>query len=238
MNIGQFTHRGLVRELNEDTVWADPETGLFVVADGMGGHLAGEVASAEAVRLIRKHLSLHGLSQESVREAFLVANREILRMSRTDESLQGMGTTVSLAALAGLTLVWGHVGDSRIYLLRDGGIRQITRDHTMVEELVTQGAISPEEARVHPRKNVLIRALGTEDSLLVDVGTEPLLPGDLLLLMSDGVYSYLDDGELTLQMDTPDLEQAAEQLKQYILDRGAQDNLSFVAVRIGDNGHE
>ena len=147
-------------------------------------------------------------------------------------------TSGRVGALAGMRLIWGHVGDSRIYLLRDGGIRQITRDHTMVEELVTQGAISPEEARVHPRKNVLIRALGTEDSLLVDVGTEPLLPGDLLLLMSDGVYSYLDDGELTLQMDTPDLEQAAEQLKQYILDRGAQDNLSFVAVRIGDNGHE
>lgn len=238
MNIGQFTHRGLVRELNEDTVWADPETGLFVVADGMGGHLAGEVASAEAVRLIRQHLSLEGLSQDSVREAFLVANREILRMSRTEASLQGMGTTVSLAALAGMSLIWGHVGDSRIYLLRDGVIRQITRDHTMVEELVTQGAISLEEARVHPRKNVLIRALGTEDSLLVDVGTETLVPGDLLLLMSDGVYSYLDDGELTLWMDTPDLEQAAEQLKQYILDRGAQDNLSFVAVRIGDNGHE
>ena len=233
MSVAYFSDQGLVRSRNEDSLFVDEAQGIFIVADGMGGHLGGEVASDMAVRIVRDYLLAAGPRNEDIVEtALLEANREVHGLSLQQAELSGMGTTLSVAALAKGSLVFAHVGDSRIYLVREGQISRITRDHTMVEELVEQGAITPDEARHHPRKNVLVRALGTDPELRVDRGTLPLQAGDTLVLMTDGVYGYLEDQELLQVLEDKPIEDAASSIRQQVIAQGASDNLTFIAVQV------
>ena len=191
---------GRVRTQNEDAFAADDPPGLFIVADGMGGHAAGEIASKLAVRCASEGVALlsqrcpRQAARDQMHDAIVDANRVIIIEGQAHPEQCGMGTTTTalLVSEQGWWVV-GHVGDSRAYIVRAGVVTQITEDHTYVQELVNQGRISDEEARVHPRASLLTRALGTNPHVQVDVFDGDLLDGDRLVLASDGVMTMLPE---------------------------------------------
>src|SRR5262245_37950599 len=182
LQVSAATDVGQVREVNEDGYLVDEPLGLIAVADGVGGHRAGEVASATALEALRAALR----SGRSLREAIEEANDAVFTKSMSDEDFRGMGTTLTAGTMAaGGTLIVGHVGDSRAYLLRDGEFRQLTTDHSRVQELVDDGRLTADEAAVHPMRNVITRALGMDATVDVDIYPVELHPGDRVLLCSD-----------------------------------------------------
>lgn len=194
---------GRVRASNEDAFWADDATGLFVVADGMGGHAAGEVASALAVECAAGGVEcLEGdPSLEEARECIATAlgeaNRRILSEGRAHPEHTGMGTTATILFLSSHGwYVIGHVGDSRAYLVQDDDVRRLTVDHTYVQELVNQGRLTDEQARLHPRSSLLTRALGTQANVPVDLYEGELRPGDRFLVTSDGLTTMLSETQI------------------------------------------
>ncbi len=205
---------GRVREQNEDAYWVDDDRGLFVVADGMGGHAAGEIASSLAVRAAADGLALlpddptRTQARDRVRRAIKDANTVILIEGRARPERSGMGTTATVLFVSpDGWFVIGHVGDSRAYLVRNGAVSRITEDHTYVQELVNQGRLSDEEARMHPRSSLLTRALGTTASVPIDIYDGSLRPGDRLLLTSDGLTTMVPEDliiEILKRPSTPE----------------------------------
>jgi protein phosphatase len=191
-----LTDIGKVRDTNEDSFVCRPP--LFVVADGMGGHVAGEVASRMAVETVGNCFDApRDLGPQALlSQAITQANRMIFRMSQEDDGCAGMGTTVTAAFVEGAKLYWGHVGDSRLYLLRAGVLKQVTEDHSLVSELVKKGNITAAEALQHPQRNILTRAVGTGEQVLVDTGSFALLPGDRVLLCTDGLTNMVADEDI------------------------------------------
>lgn len=241
--ISSRTHPGLLRSGNEDSLYAPegvPE-GLALIADGMGGHNAGEVASAVAMQTvvdeIRRMRQDEPLPvQEMVRIAVRQANRAILRHSATNAEYSGMGTTMTMILRCGQS-EWavGHVGDSRAYHLSADGIRRLTRDHTLLDELLRIGEISPEEAVNFPHRHVITRALGTGASVRVDCTRVTLSPGDGILLCSDGLTDHVNDEEISqafIKAKNPDA--CLDALMKMCFDRGAHDNISIVLLVDGD----
>jgi protein phosphatase len=229
---GAATDVGRVREGNEDAYLVDDAMGLVAVADGMGGHRAGEVASATALEALRAAIT----SGRPLRESIEDANDAVFTKSRTDQDLHGMGTTLTAGTLvAGGTLLVGHVGDSRAYLLRDGEMRQITEDHSLVEELVREGRLTADEAAVHPQRSIITRALGLDLAVEVDVYPVELAPGDRLLLCSDGLTGMVqpDDIAATLRRES-DPSRAAAQLVDLANHAGGEDNITVVVVAVTD----
>ncbi len=235
---GSATHEGQIRPQNEDHSHAGG--GLFVVADGMGGHLAGEVASEMAVTRLETRLPA-GVDNtlEDLVSAVNEANIEIYNGSISNPSQAGMGTTVTAIAvitdrLDGHVLGIANVGDSRSYVLRHGRLRQVTVDHSFVQELVAEGAITRAEARVHPRRNIVTRALGIEPSVRVDSWTMPIIRGDRFVLCSDGLVDEIDDDEITAVItahpDDPDA--AAQALVDAANAAGGRDNITVVVVDV------
>ena len=189
----QATDIGPRRELNEDAV-AVIEGGTFIVADGMGGYAAGEVASHILVAAVRESLkAAERIDEFALRDAVLYGNQSILTTVRNHPSYSGMGTTATLCHAGKGMAFWAHVGDSRLYHLHDGALRQITRDHSLVSDLVASGTITPEQAREHPKRNVITRAVGVGEYLDVDAGSFSVAPGDVLLLASDGLTTVVSD---------------------------------------------
>ena len=194
---------GMIRAGNEDSVHADatPQRGIFVVADGMGGHAAGEVASAMAVQIITRELGARttaslDAAEAALREAIRAANRAIFDRTLSESEKQGMGTTVSvLILLAGHYLI-GQVGDSRIYRWRDGQLEQLTKDHSYVQEQVDAGYLTPAQARAHPYSNVITRCVGATPDLQADTYRGELQAGDLFLVASDGLTGMVEDDRL------------------------------------------
>jgi protein phosphatase len=230
--IGAATDVGRVRDGNEDALLVDDAMGLVAVADGMGGHRAGEVASATALEALRAAVN----SGRPLREAIEDANRAVYDKSLTDESLQGMGTTLTAGTLAaGGTLLIGHVGDSRAYLLRDGELRRVTTDHSVVEELVREGRLTVDEAAVHPQRSIITRALGVDASVDVDVYPVELVPGDRLLLCSDGLTGMVQPEEIaaTLRRDD-DPTRVAHNLVDAANAAGGEDNITVIVVAVTD----
>lgn len=225
------THTGLVRSNNEDALYPDTSgstegTVLLMVADGMGGHIAGEVASRIAVETARDIVGNPG-------RRVLGANNAILLEVAQNPDLAGMGTTMTLVEMGEEGVgQFAHVGDSRAYLLREGALRQLTEDHTVAAEYVAAGRLSPEEAMTHPQRNMITRALGLTQNLLVDEFEEPLIPGDRYLLCSDGVNSMLTDQEIADQLaaDTP--EEAAWALVEAANAAGGHDNITVLVVDV------
>jgi len=230
------TDTGNVRSHNEDAFYTSDT--MFAVADGMGGHSAGEVASAIAVRCVKEsdHAPLDGAS--AVAELVRSINAEIHNEANRDSAHRGMGTTLTLVAkVAGdvPAFVVANVGDSRTYLLRDGALRQLSVDHSYVQELVDEGAITPAEARHHPLRNIVTRALGIDASVEVDTWTVPAVNGDRLLLCSDGLVDEVDDDELlALLAESADPGDAARQLVGAAKRAGGKDNITVVIVDVGD----
>jgi protein phosphatase len=230
--IGAATDVGRVREGNEDAYLVDDAMGLVAVADGMGGHRAGEVASATALEALRAAVG----AGRPLREAIEDANEAVHTKSLTDASLHGMGTTLTAGTLAaGGTLIVGHVGDSRAYLLHEGELRRLTTDHSLVEELVRDGRLTADEAAVHPLRSRITRALGVDPSVEVDVYPVELTPGDRLLLCSDGLTGMVqaDDIAATLRREL-DPTRAATMLVDAANAAGGEDNITVVIVAVTD----
>ena len=260
---------GQEREINEDWFYLrvvqslqEELSGLFVVADGMGGHLAGEVASqltvetleSEFTRSPRTTRKLDAQARQAweeggdvtrlladapviaaIREAVQRANQVVLEYAEHyPDRAYDAGSTVTMAVVQGWTAYVANVGDSRTYLMRDGHLQQITTDHSLVAELVAAGKIQPEEVYTHPQRNVIYRALGSDPQVEVDITLQPLQPGDRLLLCSDGLWEMVRDPEITALLEsTPDVWEACERLVQTANEHGGSDNVTAIVVRVG-----
>lgn len=237
--------RGRVRSANEDAVRVQPELGLLVVADGVGGARAGEVASNLAAEVITERFRQHAVSPadaEAARrlaeEAVEAANVAVWRSGRDDAALAGMGTTVVLAAVVADRLVFAYVGDSRLYRLRRGRLEQVSRDHTFIQEVVDQGLFrSREDALRHGiGENLLTRALGSSARVDVSSGSLELSAGDLILLCTDGLTGMLSDDRLCrilMAASGTDLDRAAKALIRLANKRGGADNITLALLRVG-----
>ena len=198
-NLGTYGESkiGLVRKVNEDSFYISHEKNVLAVADGMGGYVGGEIASKTAVEAIAYYFKNFSYAAPvQLEKAIQYANSSILSKTLIDPSLKGMGTTVSLVTLARHMACWGHVGDSRIYLYRDGEFTQISADHTIVQVLLDKGKITEEEAIDHPQRHVLTRAVGVDENLVVDSGAFEVQPKDRILICSDGLTSFIRKQEL------------------------------------------
>ena len=198
MKVYSMTDIGRVRQLNEDSCY-QPQPGehFCAVADGMGGHNAGEVASAMAVKVYADYMrDVQNITGDAMRAAVSRANDEVYRASLQSPEVSGMGTTFSALAMDGGSAYIAHVGDSRIYLVRRGSLMQLTLDHTLVEEMVLKGLITPREARVHPKRNIITRALGTDPRVEIDLIQLELRPGDVFFLCSDGLTNHVPERDI------------------------------------------
>lgn len=234
------SHVGCVRQVNED-FYACTATMqgrvLAIVADGMGGHQAGEIASRLAVeRIVSELRDLEAdLTPEDEREklmnALLMANEEVYRYAESHPECNGMGTTVVAALLRPNGGVTAHIGDSRIYNFGASGLSQHTEDHTLVQELVKSGQITVEEASFHPQRNVIMRALGTEKDVLIDLGEFSWQPGDVVLLCSDGLSNKVNLSDMEKWLREPiSLQEKVDAMVQHALDAGGEDNITVIAV--------
>ncbi len=233
---------GKVRPGNEDAFFADNERGVYIVADGMGGHVAGEVASQIVTETVGPgvcHAIGEGLRAAELEERILdlieEANQAILERAESEPEKRGMGTTLTLLALVpGSEYLIEQVGDSRGYLLRDGVLSQITRDHTVVQQQVDRGALTPEQARDHPLSHILTRALGTEANVEADTFGDTAQAGDIFLLCSDGLSGMLSDDVIEAILSTPtnDLQGVADALVDAANAAGGLDNVTAVVVKV------
>ncbi len=232
MTTAARTHKGNVRELNEDSLLL--REGLLIVADGMGGHRGGEVASRMAVDTVAEYLGApRPYSPAELEAAIQEANLRVFAESSANPDLHGMGTTMTLCALSENTASFAHVGDSRAYMMRNGKLTRLTRDHSLVEELVRNGYITREQAAVHPHRHVITRALGSEGRLRVDQKRVAVERGDLILLCTDGVTLYLLDSEIELLLRREEsVERCADTLVDLALEMGGEDNISVALARI------
>jgi protein phosphatase len=232
------TDVGIIRSGNEDSYLMVPDRGVFVVADGMGGHAAGEVASEMAVRFVARELgSLKGLSDDQVadrmRAAIRSANGAIFQRTLTEHDKRGMGTTVTSMVLYDTRFLIGQVGDSRAYLFRDGKLIQLTKDHSYVQEQVDAGYLTPEQARSHPYSNVITRCVGANSDVMPDIYLGTVKPKDLFLLASDGLTGMLEDHQLSDLLTAIRMPQ--EQVDDLITEanrHGGLDNITAILVRV------
>ncbi len=226
---------GRARRVNEDAYFA--RSPLFVLADGMGGAQAGEVASRLAADTFAAGLPEGGSSEERLAAQTLEANRRIHDHSRTDRDRAGMGTTLTAAYVDGDEVALAHVGDSRAYLLREGELTRLTRDHSLVDELVRRGKLTEEEAAEHPQRSIITRALGPEPFVEVDTLTHPLHDGDVLLLCSDGLTSMVSEADVGEILRTaPSLGNAGRALVDAANEAGGRDNITVVLLRLEEVG--
>ena len=238
LEVGQGTNTGMIRSGNEDSYFSDPPRGVFVVADGMGGHAAGEVASDMAVRILADELrSARELSEaeaaDRIKNSLRRANVAIYQRTLVEVDKQGMGTTVSALILHEGRYVIGQVGDSRIYLLRDGLLRQLTKDHSYVQEQVDAGVLTPEQARYHPYSNVITRCVGAGAEVQPDVYTGQVQRGDTFLVASDGLTGMVDDRRLQhLLQARASAQRVVDALIAEANGRGGLDNITAIVVRV------
>lgn len=229
------THVGLRREINEDSLFADPERGLWAVADGMGGHEAGEVASTmvtDALRCLPIVGDIDELKDRAV-EALRQVNRDLIELAQSGERKgQTIGTTVVGLAVANGFFRCFWLGDSRAYRLRDGEITRLTRDHSLVQDLIDAGMLKPEEADTHADANLITRAVGAAEEIAVDTVGGDARPGDRFVLASDGLTRVVRDDELAAELVGAPPAQAADNLIDMVLARGAPDNVSLIIVKL------
>ena len=235
MRTFSITDVGMVRQVNQDYVYVtDRPLGilqnLFVVADGMGGHQAGDYASKYTVEVLNRELALS--EGEDIERclvgAIKTANREIIKEASRDEHLKGMGTTVVAATISNQMMYFANVGDSRLYLINQG-IQQLTKDHSLVEEMVRLGGINEEEARHHPDKNIITRAIGVKEDVEVDFYEFSLKKGDIILMCSDGLSNMIEDEEIfAIVKGARDIVEAGQNLIDRANENGGNDNISVV----------
>ncbi len=238
------TDVGMIRSGNEDSFFADPSQhkSLFVVADGMGGHAAGEVASEMAVQIISREMTdvveISAQAPERMTSALRAANLRIYERTISEADKQGMGTTASVLLLANDRYLIGHIGDSRVYLLRDGALRQLTKDHSYVQEQVDAGYLTPEQARYHPYSNVITRCVGASDEVDVDIYEGEVKRGDIFLIASDGLTGMVDDKRLQSILTTrSSVGRMVDAMINEANGRGGLDNITaIIAMVLGLDG--
>jgi PPM family protein phosphatase len=243
------SHPGMRRSSNEDSYCAEPELGLFVIADGMGGHVAGEVASRVAVDAIENFIrdtrdggnvpwpvradDRLGPDANRLKAAIHLANRRIGAVVASAADLRGMATTASAVLVIGSVAIVAHVGDSRVYLFRGGRLERLTLDHSWVEEQVRAGTMSATMAREHPWRNVVTRALSGGEDPEVDLAEVPLEPGDRLLLCSDGLFTVVGDGQIKSTLaQVPSLEEVCAALVEAANRGGGPDNITTLVLQV------
>ena len=244
-----LTDVGRKRKGNEDSLFVNPEQKLFVVADGMGGHAAGEIASRIAVDSINEFVCLTGGDEEitwpfgldetisydgnRLKTAVRFANKKVLEATKEKSEYEGMATTVCAVLVDDQVANLAHVGDSRVYLFREGELSQLTSDHSWVNEQIQSGVISAEQARTHPLRNVVTRALGGKADLLVDMQTHDFQAGDVLLLCSDGLTTMIPDDDIARVMreGAGDIEATAQELVDAANAKGGEDNITVVLLQ-------
>jgi protein phosphatase len=231
--VAQVTDTGRKRRRNEDAFVCEPP--LFAIADGMGGAQAGEVASRLAAAAVREGGPGEG-GEDQIFELIQEANRRVYERAASDPNASGMGTTMTVAIVDGDNVSFGHVGDSRAYLIRDGRMEQLTEDHSLVNELLKSGKLSPEEADVHPQRSVITRAVGTDPDVDVDTFTVTARAGDLYLLCSDGLTDLVSEEEILalVEENRPDIDRALRALVKEANRGGGDDNITVVAFEITD----
>lgn len=228
------TDVGKVRANNQDAPIVSEKLRLYGVTDGMGGHKGGEVASTSARDDLLRELEGKTPSVAALSGAIEEVNRQIYHQQEHDDALTGMGTTLSVLWMSDNFVYIGHVGDSRVYLLRDGEFKQMTLDHSLVEQLVREGVLTEEEAQNHPMRNIITRAIGTDESVEVDVVVEERRKGDLWLACSDGLHGLVDDRQMRDALRQYAPEKAADVLLKAALDAGGRDNVTLVIVHDGE----
>jgi PPM family protein phosphatase len=249
LELASCTDPGMVRSHNEDSIAADAAHGLVVLADGMGGYNAGEVASGMATTVLITEMQ-HALAKARpydidqrthqeiakrlVREQVLKANTSIYQAAQSQPQYAGMGTTLVVCLFFDNRVLVAHLGDSRVYLSREGSLRQVTRDHSLLQEQIDSGLITPEQAKNAQHKNLVTRALGIDPSAEPEIHEYPARPGDIYLLCSDGLCDMVEDEDIgmTLQALGANLKLAAQQLVQMANDNGGRDNVSVILVRV------
>jgi PPM family protein phosphatase len=249
LEIASCTDPGMVRSHNEDSIAADAANGLVVLADGMGGYNAGEVASGMATTVIITEMQqiLSGtmpyqtdprtnqeIGARLVRDQVVKANSSIYQAAQSQPQYAGMGTTLVVCLFYDNRVLVAHLGDSRVYLLREGSFRQITRDHSLLQEQIDAGLITAEQAKNAQHKNLVTKALGIDPTVEPEIHEYAARPGDLYLLCSDGLCDMVDDEDIdmTLQALGGNLKLAAQQLVQMANDNGGRDNVSVILVRV------
>jgi protein phosphatase len=229
------THVGRQRKHNEDNFYPQPP--VFVIADGMGGAQAGEVASEQVVRSFKSGLPPDGSAEERLALVIQDANERIHDMAHADKERAGMGTTVVAAYLGDHEVAIAHVGDARAYVMRDGELQPLTHDHTLVQALLDQQRITPEQAAVHPQRSIITRAVGPEPEVDVETHTFPLQSGDIVLMCSDGLTSMVDEGKISNIVRTaPNLQIAGRGLIDAANSAGGRDNITVILFRLGEEG--
>jgi len=242
MKTYSVTDPGMVRDINEDYVFvADEPVGflpnLFIVADGMGGHQAGDFASKYSVDTIRRELSR--TKEQDIERALMsaieVANKEIIKKSADDDRLKGMGTTIIVATIVSQMMYFANVGDSRLYLI-NRGIVQLTKDNSLVEEMVRLGGIKPEEAKHHPDKNIITRAIGAKADIEIDFYEHRLNQGDIILICSDGLTDMVEDEEIFYLIQSGrDIVESGELLLNAAKTNGGVDNIGIILIDPNEN---
>ena len=235
MKVVACTHRGNVRPINEDSFLMPENDGLVLVADGMGGHQAGEVASAMAASTIRACAQKAAGREITVRSAVSwvrKANKGIYQAASEDLSRAGMGTTLTFLYFMPGHAMLAHVGDSRCYQIRDGSITQLTRDHSLVAELVRKGEITPEQAKIHPYRNIITRALGTDSTVAVDAQDIDTEKNDIYLLCSDGLSNCVSVPQIEETLARTPFYEAADALVQKALEGGGLDNITVLLMQV------
>jgi protein phosphatase len=237
MRVGHNSHIGRVRKLNQDAYWVGTtmdDRVVLAIADGLGGHRAGEVASQMMVDAIAElaeesaWLDVDALKKSWIKNIHL-ANRHIYLKGRSEERLSGMGTTLTMMIQSGPILSVFHAGDTRLYRLRDGSLKKLTRDHSMVETLLEAGEITPEEAKTHPKRNMLMQAIGTDERVELDVFDLEWIQGDVYLLCSDGLTNYVEESTIRdILMTTADPVLCVEQLIDAANAQGGGDNITAI----------
>lgn len=226
------THIGRVRQSNQDALLVMPDAcSIYAVADGMGGHRGGDIASFMAIEGLK---ALYGQvpSRQTIEACYQQINRDIFLRQQAEKSLRGMGTTLTMLWEAADHIYLGHVGDSRAYLLRDGLLSQVSLDHSLVGEMIRSGALKREAARSYPYRNVITRAVGTEDHVSCDTAVFDKQPGDRWLICSDGLSEYLDSRGILEGMSVEDMELAADTMVVGALEAGGQDNITLILLEV------
>ena len=224
------THVGNIRPTNQDTIILGQN--LFGVADGMGGHLAGDIASKMTGELLTQALTGLEPRTDTLAQCVENINAQVYDRQKSDEALRGMGTTLTVLWEAEDAVFVAHIGDSRAYLLRNGELRQVTDDHSVVAEMMREGLLTEEEASRHPYRHMITRAVGTDQLVTADILTFDKQPGDRWLICSDGLSGCVPTADLTENLTSFDLPEAADRLLQLALTRGGQDNITLVLTEV------
>ena len=241
MVIGGESNKGLVREINQDSMYLPRKNcpPLFVVADGMGGHKAGEIASKLTVDIIRQKIS-HNSSNisnladvsKTIKDAVELANKEVFKYSLDNSDCKGMGTTVTLGYVYKNNFVVGHVGDSRAYYLRNNKLIRITDDHSLVNELIKTGEITKTQALTHPQRNIILRAVGTSSEIDIDIDSVEIKINDIFIICSDGLTNMVDESTIQDIFEiNEDIEKACELAIKAAIDNGGKDNITVIGIR-------